>query len=128
MDTARRRQFLASAAATSLGGILAGSPLDAAPAAKPTPKSVAAIVTTYEKGLHADVLIGKILEGWNQDGGAGPALTLSSMYVEQFTDRDLARAMSKKYGVPLFDTIEKAVTVGGDRVEVDGVISIGEHG
>ena len=92
------------------------------------PKSVAAVITAYEKGLHADVLIGKILEGWKQDGGTGPALTLASMYVEQFTDRDMARGMAKKYNVPLFDTIEEAVTVGGDQIPVDGVISIGEHG
>ncbi|MBC8356964.1 MAG: hypothetical protein H8E66_33755 [Planctomycetes bacterium] len=92
------------------------------------PKSVAAVVTAYEKGLHADVLIGKILEGWEQDGGPGPRLTLASMYVEQFTARDMARPMAKKFNVPLFDTIEQAITVGSDRVPVDGVISIGEHG
>jgi hypothetical protein len=92
------------------------------------PKSVGAVITAYEKGLHADVLIGKILEGWKQDGGDGPALTLASMYVEQFTANDLARPLAKKYNVPIFDTIEKAVTVGGDRIPVDGVISIGEHG
>ncbi len=80
-----------------------------AQASDPTkPKSVAAVLTAYEKGLHADVLIGKILEGWQQDGGPGPLLTLASMYVEQFTDKDLARGLAKKYNVPIFDTIEQA--------------------
>ncbi|MDA1055953.1 MAG: hypothetical protein O3C40_36685 [Planctomycetota bacterium] len=122
-----RRDWLADAAATA---VWAGSVWPtAAEAAKPTkPKSVAGVVTAYERGLHADVLIGKILEGWQQDGGAGPDLKLASLYVEQFTDKDMARSMAKQYGVPLFDTIEQAVTVGGDRIPVDGVISIGEHG
>ena len=122
-----RRDWVAGAAATAVG---VGLPWPAvADSARPTkPKSVAAVITAYEEGLHADVLIGKILEGWQQDGGPGPALKLASMYVEQFTDMDIARAMAKKHDVPLFDTIEKAVTVGGNRIPVDGVISIGEHG
>jgi hypothetical protein len=91
-------------------------------------KSVAAVITAYEKGLHADVLIGKILEGWKQDGGRGPALTLTSMYVDQFGPGDMARPMAEKYNVPIFDTIEKALTAGGSSIPVDGVISIGEHG
>ena len=122
-----RRDWLVGAAATAVWGGLAKH--DVADIVKPTkPKSVAAVITAYEKGLHADVLIGKILEGWKQDVGPGPALKLASMYVEQFTDKDIAHAMAKKYDVPLFDTIEKAITVGSDRISVDGVISIGEHG
>lgn len=126
-----RRDFLSGAAAAALGSALACTLSRkgvAAPPQKVRPKSVAAVVTAYEKGLHGDVLIGKILEGWNQDGGPGPVLRLASMYVEQFTDKDLARALAKKYKVPLFDTIEKAVTVGGKSIPVDGVISVGEHG
>jgi len=122
-----RRDALAGAAAAAMWGGLV-RPVSAVPARETKPKSVAAVITAYEKGLHADVLIGKILEGWKQDGGSGPALTLASMYVEQFGDKDLARAMARKYRVPLFDTIEKAVTIGGDHIPVDGVISIGEHG
>ena len=122
-----RRDWLTTTAATAAVSRL-GLPLTAHAAEPVKTKSVAAVLTAYEKGLHADVLIGKILEGWKQDGGPGPALKLASMYVEQFTDRDLARGLAKKYNVPIFDTIEQAVTVGSDRIPVDGVISIGEHG
>ena len=122
-----RRDWLKGAAAAAVGTALVPSAA-AEPAKRLDPKSVAAIITAYEKGLHADVLIGKILEGWKQDGGAGPALTLAAMYVEQFGEKDLARGLAKKYKVPIFKTIEEAVTVGGDRIPVDGVISVGEHG
>ncbi len=129
-----RRNWVAGVAAAACAegmGLFSSAALLATtvttPAATKT-KSVAAILTAYEKGLHADVLIGKILEGWRQDGGPGPALKLASMYVDQFTDRDMARGMSEKYNVPIFDSIEKAITVGGGQIPVDGVISIGEHG
>jgi len=121
-----RRKVLAGAAAGALYGLAPDATLRAA--ASVPKKSVAAVITAYEHGLHADVLVGKILEGWKQDGGPGPALTLASMYVEQFTDRDMARPMAKKHNVPLFGTIEEAVTVGGSSIPVDGVLVIGEHG
>lgn len=125
-----RRNWLAGVATATLTGSIAPSAMaKSVTSINPVaPKSVAAIFTAYEKGLHADVLLGKILEGWKQDGGPGPALKLASMYADQFTDRDMARAMSMKYNVPLFDSIEKTLTVGGDHIPVDGVISIGEHG
>jgi hypothetical protein len=122
-----RRDWLANTAAAALWGGLTQQAVtaDSEPAA---PKALSAVITAYEKGLHADVLLGKILEGWQQDGGAGPALKLAAVYVDQFTARDLSRAMAKKHAVPIFDTIEKALTIGGDRIAVDGVISVGEHG
>jgi len=126
-DDLTRRDWLAATAGTVIWTSLA-QPAAAGRSVPTKPKSVAAVITAYEKGLHADVLIGKVLEGWKQDSGPGPALKLASMYVEQFTDKDMARSMAKKYDVPLFDMIEKAVTVGSDRIPVDGVISIGEHG
>ncbi|WP_373649551.1 twin-arginine translocation signal domain-containing protein [Schlesneria sp. DSM 10557] len=121
-----RRDLLKGAAAAA-GGCLT-LPMSLQGADSVAPKSVAAVVTRYEKGLHADVLIGKIMEGWKQDGGTGPALKLASMYVDQYGPGDLARGLAEKYNVPLFDTIEGAVTVGGNSIPVDGVISVGEHG
>jgi len=126
-DVMNRRDWLTGTAAMALGAGV--SRLAVAGNAGPTkPKSVAAVITVYRPGSHADVLIGKILEGWKQDGGTGPALTVASMYIEQFPNEDIGRALAKKYNVPLFESIEKAVTVGGDRIPVDGVILIGEHG
>ena len=131
MSTTRpttRRGFLCEMAATA--AVCRGFPAMAfaPPPSRPEPRSVAAVVTAYERGLHADVLLGKILDGWRQDGGPGPALRLVSMYIDQFTSRDLARPQSRKHNVPIFDTIEGALTLGGDRIAVNGVISIGEHG
>ena len=95
-------------------------------------KRIAAVVTIYIKNSHTDVLIGKILEGWNQAGGPGPDLELASMYVDQFPDRemarDISREMSVKHGFPICDSIEQAITLGEGQVAVDGIISVGEHG
>jgi hypothetical protein len=95
---------------------------------KPKPKSVAAVVTIYTPKSHADVILTKILQGWKHDGGAGPALKLASIYIDQFPKNDMGRDICKKHDVPVFESIEKAVTVGGKAIPVDGVLSIGEHG
>ena len=91
-------------------------------------KPVAAVVTVYRKKSHSDVLLGKILEGWQQDGGIGPDLKLVSLYVDQYPAEDMAVELAKKHGFRLCKTIEEALTLGSDRVAVDGVLSIGEHG
>ena len=119
-----RRDLLKCSSAATL--VAFSGPAAAAPMLKP--KRVAVVATIYQPRSHADVIVGKILEGWKQDGGPGPALELASLYIEQFPEKDISRAMAKKHGVPIFDTIEKAVTVGSKGIPVDGVISIGEHG
>jgi hypothetical protein len=92
------------------------------------PKRVAAIVTEYRKWSHADVIVGKILEGYNYDGGAGPNLRLVSLYVDQFPSGDMSRDLAKKYDFRICDRIETALTLGGKDLAVDGVLCIGEHG
>ena len=96
---------------------------------KPRPRlPVAAVVTVYRVNAHADVIIGKILEGWQQDGGPGPDLQLASLYTDQVSSKDISRDLAKKHGFPIFNTIEDAITLGSNEVAVAGVLSIGEHG
>jgi hypothetical protein len=92
------------------------------------PKKVAAVVTEYRLHSHADVIVGKILEGYHHDGGAGPNLKLVSLYVDQFPANDMSRALAKKYSFTIHDSIPAALTAGGKELAVDGVLSIGEHG
>src|SRR6266852_3014307 len=91
-------------------------------------KKVAAIVTEYRRHSHADVIVGKIIEGYNYDGGAGPNLQLISLYCDQFPKSDISRGLAAKYGFKLCSPIEEALTLGGTSLAVDGVICIGEHG
>jgi hypothetical protein len=92
------------------------------------PKRVAAVVTEYRHWSHADVIVGKILEGYVHDGKAGPNLRLVSLYADQFPANDMARDLSRKHGFALHDSIAGALTLGGNSLAVDGVICIGEHG
>lgn len=123
--TTFRRDFLKSSAALVLAAAGTGS-LRAFPSQGVKP--VAGVVTIYRKNSHADVLIGKILEGWKQDGGAGPRLKLVSLYVDQFPDDDMAAGLAKQHGFRLCKSIDEALTLGTNGLAVEGVLSVGEHG
>lgn len=110
----RRTFFAASAAAAQ---------------AQPPPKRIAAIITEYRPNSHADVVVGKYLEGFNQDGKPPyPRSKIVSMFTEQVPKTDMSRDMARKHGVPIYRTVEEALTLGGAKLAVDGVLLIGEHG
>lgn len=92
------------------------------------PLPVAAVVTEYRETSHADVIVGKILEGYDQKGGPGPALRLVSLYTDQVPSSDLSRGLAQKHGFRIASTIDEALTLGTDQLQVAGVLSIGEHG
>ena len=97
--------------------------------AQAPPKKIAAIITEYWLGSHADVVVGKYLEGYNQDDQPPyPRSKIVSMFTEHVPARDMSRERAKKYHVPIFRTVRDALTLGGDRLAVDGVLLIGEHG
>src|SRR5262249_38965245 len=117
------------AACAGLGpGVLSSAAARPAVEDEKAPRPVAAVITRYERDLHADVLITRILEGWRCDGGPGPARELAAMYLDQSAGGDLGRKLAARHKVPIVPTIEEAITLGTGRVAVDGVLSIGEHG
>jgi hypothetical protein len=90
---------------------------------------VAALVTEYFRGSHADVLVTKILDGYDLDGERMTSrVSLASLYLEQADDEDIGVGLAQKHGVPMFGSIGEALAVGGTGVNVDGVVLIGEHG
>jgi hypothetical protein len=108
---------------------LASSSLAALPLPAQTPKRIAAIISEYRPNSHADVIVGKYLEGFNQDAQPPyPRSKVVSMFTEQVPKADMSRGMSKKYNVPIFRTVQEALMLGGDKLAVDGVLLIGEHG
>jgi len=114
-----RRTFLAGSAL----GALAQNRTSAAP------RRIAAILTEYRPTSHADVIVGKYLEGFNQDDRPPyPRSKIVSMFTEQVPTTDMSRERAKKYNVPLFRTVADALTLAGERLMVDGVLLIGEHG
>lgn len=93
------------------------------------PKRIAAILTEYRPNSHADVIVGKYLEGFNQDQNPPyPQSKIVSMFTEQVPENDMSRDMAAKYNVPIFRTVAEALTLGGESLEVDGILLIGEHG
>lgn len=98
-------------------------------AAAGEPKRIAAIITEYRPGSHADVVIGKYLEGYKQNNQAPyPKSKIVSMFTEQVPKNDMSRERAKTFHVPIYRTVQEALTLGGEKLAVDGVILIGEHG
>ena len=91
-------------------------------------KKVAAIVTEYRRLSHADVILRNLLNGYPPDGTTRPDLELLSLYTDQVPKTDMSRDLAKKHGFKICDTIAEALTLGTDKLAVEGVLSIGEHG
>lgn len=98
------------------------------------PLRVAGIATAYYHNSHADLILGRLVQGHNLDGtGAFPKLKLASLYTDQVETNnqnylDKSREVSKQFGFPIYGTVTEALTLGTGKLAVDGVLVVAEHG
>ncbi len=128
-DQTSRREFL-TAITAGLGGLTAAgraaSGRDAATARRPR---VAAIFTVFHFRSHAYNILENFLGPYYFNGRlTDPGVEVVSLYADQFPEQDMAREVSERFGIPLFPSIGEALCTGSDKLAVDAVLSIGEHG
>lgn len=100
-------------------------------------KRVALIANYYAISSHANAIVTKFFTGFPADEGLLPSqVKIVSMWIDQpspdSSDKrgvaDVGRKIAKMNGVKIYPTIAEALTLGGEKLAVDAVIYIGEHG
>jgi hypothetical protein len=125
MNRLDRRTLLQSLALTGLAAPLVARTF-AADAKRP---KVAAIFTTFYHRSHAHVILENFLEPYLFNGKrTDPGCDVVSFYADQFSKEDIARDVAKEYRIPIFPTVREALTLGTDKLAVDAILLIGEHG
>jgi hypothetical protein len=120
-----RRTFVAAVG----GGLTAPSLTLPAQSVPGTRKKLAIVMTEWRylsHGFHMaeSFLVGYPFEGqWHR-----PPLDLVSVYVDQKPKNDLSERRAAEFGFKIYPTIAATLRSGGDRLAVDGVLIIGEHG
>ncbi len=100
-----------------------------APAEPEKLPKIAAVTTIYRVNSHADLIIGRLVqtESLNERGRI-PNLKLTSLFCDQFPETDISRALSAKHGFQIYDSVAKTLRNGGDKLAVDGIMLVAEHG
>jgi hypothetical protein len=121
-----------------LGGVPAAALATLGPSARlraadphPGPrKRIAALATEFRKLSHAEVIIDRFLEGFGwETAHHRPAVDLVALYMDQFPEGDLSRERAARHPqMKIYPSVAEALCCGGDKLAVDGVVIIGEHG
>lgn len=92
-------------------------------------KRIAVITTIYRYLSHAQHMADRFLVGYPLNGRWHRSkMKVASLYVDQKPDGDLSEARAREYGFRVYPTIAETLRCGGDKLAVDAVLLIGEHG
>lgn len=93
------------------------------------PKRVAIITTIYRYLSHAQHMGDRFLIGYPLHGKWHKGdMQVVSLYVDQKPEGDQSQERAKEFGFQVYPTISEALRCGGDKLAVDAVLIIGEHG
>ena len=116
-----RRAFLA----TSAGLIAAPSTF----ASQGAVKRMAVVTTLWNYRSHAWHMAERFLHGYPKEGKwHRPPIEVVSAYVDQQPEGDLSKRRSDEFGFKIYPTVAEALRCGGQKLAVDCVLLIGEHG
>lgn len=90
---------------------------------------IAVITTVYKYLSHAQHEADRILVGYPRDGKwHRPDMKIVSLYVDQKPEGDLSEVRAQEFGFRVYPTVAETLRCGGDKLAVDAVMIIGEHG
>src|ERR1041385_3329780 len=93
------------------------------------PQRIAVVATVYYYLSHAQHIGDRFLVGYPHAGEwRHPDMKVVSLYVDQKPENDQSQARAKEFGFQVYPTIAEALRCGGDKLAVDAVLIIGEHG
>ena len=123
-----RRRFLHQSAGLMLGAGAFGQSTKTLGSEARRPK-VAVVFTVFHAKSHAHVFLENFLVPYLFNGSwTDSGVDVVSFYGDQFPDNDISRQVSRQFGIPIYETIDKALCLGGKELAVDAVLSIAEHG
>ena len=92
-------------------------------------KRIAVITTIYRYLSHAQHFADRFLVGYPKEGRwHRPDMKVVSLYVDQKPEGDQSTDRAREFGFSVYSTIAEALRCGGDKLAVDAVLLIGEHG
>ena len=90
---------------------------------------IAVIGSIYTYLSHVQHIVDRFLVGYPLNGAwRRPDMKIVSLYVHQRPAGDLSEDRAREFGFKVYPTIAETLRCGGDKLAVDAILSIVEHG